>query len=56
MNDDQADWRPSSLSFSNGNCVEVASGVHVRDSKDRRGPILVFSSDAWQRFISDSKR
>lgn len=56
MNDDQADWRASSLSFANGNCVEVASGVRVRDSKDRWGPILTFSADAWRRFISDSKR
>jgi hypothetical protein len=56
MNDDQHDWRVSSLSFSNGNCVEVASGVRVRDSQDRRGPTLTFSADAWRRFISATKK
>jgi Domain of unknown function (DUF397) len=56
MDDDEEDWRASSQSFSNGNCIEVASGVRVRDSKDRRGPILTFSAAAWWRFISDSKK
>jgi hypothetical protein len=56
MNNDEEDWRAPSLSFSNGNCVEVASGIRVRDSKDRRGPTLTFSADAWRRFISDTKK
>ena len=30
------DWRTSSDSFSNGNCIEVASGVAVRDTQTGR--------------------
>jgi hypothetical protein len=45
----------SSLSFSNSNCVEVASlpehEIGVRDSKDTEGPILRFTPDEWQAFI-----
>jgi hypothetical protein len=48
-------WVKSSLSFSNGNCVEVASmpggGIGVRDSKDTEGPILRFTPDEWIAFI-----
>jgi hypothetical protein len=48
-------WVKSSLSFSNSNCVEVTSlpdgGVGVRDSKDRTGPVLRFTSDEWHAFI-----
>jgi Domain of unknown function (DUF397) len=51
-----ATWRKSSYSGGNGgNCVEVAaqprSGrVLVRDTKDRKGPVLRFTPGAWQRF------
>jgi len=48
-------WVKSSLSFSNGNCVEVASmpdgGVGVRDSKDAEGSILRFTPDEWNAFV-----
>jgi hypothetical protein len=48
-------WVKSSLSFSNGNCVEVASlpegGIGVRDSKDSEGPVLRFTPDEWQAFL-----
>jgi hypothetical protein len=48
-------WVKSSLSFANGNCVEVASlaGEHigVRDSKDVTGPVLRFTPDEWHAFI-----
>ena len=48
-------WVKSSLSFSNGNCVEVASlpdhEVGVRDSKDTAGPVLRFTPDEWHAFI-----
>ena len=48
-----AKWRKSSRSGNNG-CVEVAfveGRVAVRDSKDRGGPILVFTSLEWVAFI-----
>jgi hypothetical protein len=48
-------WVKSSLSFSNGNCVEVASlpdgGVGVRNSRDPSGPVLQFTPDEWHAFI-----
>jgi Domain of unknown function (DUF397) len=52
-------WRKSSYSGQgSGNCIEVAdhdSRVIVRDTKDRTGPILRFSADAWRRFADHVK-
>jgi hypothetical protein len=45
-------WRKSPLSAANG-CVEVAfvdGRVAVRDSKDRSGPVLVFTPFEWAAF------
>ena len=48
-------WIKSSLSYSNGNCVEVASllegEIGVRDSKDPGGPVLRFTPDEWHAFL-----
>lgn len=48
-------WVKSSFSFSNGNCVEVASlhggAVGVRDSKDAEGLVLRFSPPEWHAFL-----
>lgn len=48
-------WIKSSLSFSNGNCVEVASladgGVGVRNSRDAKGAVLQFTPDEWHAFL-----
>lgn len=48
-------WVKSSLSFSNGNCVEVASlprgEVGVRNSRDREGAVLTFTPDEWHAFL-----
>jgi Domain of unknown function (DUF397) len=46
-------WRKSTLSMSNG-CVEVAiqdNGVALRDSKDRSGPVLLFTRHEWEAFV-----
>ena len=48
-------WIKSSLSFSNGNCVEVASlpqgEVGVRNSRDTAGAVLRFTPDEWHAFL-----
>jgi hypothetical protein len=48
-------WVKSSLSFANGNCVEVAdlSGgeIGVRNSRDAAGPVLRFTPDEWHAFL-----
>ncbi|MFV2019910.1 DUF397 domain-containing protein [Micromonospora sp. LOL_023] len=53
---ENAEWRTSSRSGGNGNCVEVADNlaavVAVRDSKDRSGPVLAFSPTAWAAFTT----
>jgi Domain of unknown function (DUF397) len=52
-------WVKSSLSFSNGNCVEVAGlpggGAAVRDSKDPEGPVLRFTPAEWDAFLGGAK-
>jgi hypothetical protein len=48
-------WKKSSFSFANGNCVEIADGVQVRDSKDPNGPVLQFSTATWSKFIQEVK-
>ncbi|GLY24447.1 DUF397 domain-containing protein [Micromonospora sp. NBRC 101691] len=51
-------WRTSSRSGGNGACVEARYGGHitqVRDSKDRRGPVLMFGPDQWTGFIEGIK-
>jgi Domain of unknown function (DUF397) len=48
-------WVKSSFSYSNGNCVEVASlygaAVGVRDTKDAGGLVLRFSPAEWDAFL-----
>jgi hypothetical protein len=48
-------WVKSSLSFANGNCVEVANlptgEIGVRDSKNSEGPVLRFTADEWHAFL-----
>jgi hypothetical protein len=44
-------WRTSSYSAGNGDCVEVApqpAEVFVRDTKDRAGGMLSFTHDQWR--------
>ena len=52
-------WVKSSLSFSNGNCVEVAElpggSVGVRNSRDPAGPVLRFTPDEWDAFVGGAR-
>jgi Domain of unknown function (DUF397) len=53
------DWRKSSYSGGEGNCVEVADNgnrVLVRDTKNRGGTVLRFTPDVWRRFADRVKR
>jgi len=54
----RAAWYKSTRSSGNGNCVEVAvvdDAVGVRDTKDRSGPVLVFTASEWRAFIAGAK-
>jgi hypothetical protein len=52
-------WAKSSLSFSNGNCVEVAElpgdSVGVRNSRDPEGPVLRFTQGEWNAFLAGAR-
>ena len=55
MNLSAAVFKKSSHSGPNG-CVEVAfldGHVAMRDSKDRDGPVLVFASEDWEKFLGE---
>jgi hypothetical protein len=52
-------WVKSSLSFANGNCVEVASlpggEIGVRNSRDAEGAVLRFTPDEWHAFLGGAQ-
>jgi hypothetical protein len=50
----QRGWFKSSFSDDSGGCVQVRFAreqVHVRDSKDVAGPVLVFNRGEWDAFL-----
>ncbi len=51
----ESSWRKSSYSGDNGGeCVEVAAAeaVLVRDTADRGGLVLAFTTDVWRAFTA----
>ena len=53
-------WRKSSFSTYNGNCVEIGRPgreiIGVRDTKHLgRGPVLAFTQNEWSAFLSGVK-
>ncbi|MFI9363952.1 DUF397 domain-containing protein [Kitasatospora sp. NPDC053057] len=59
LHDQTAGWFKSSYSSEQGgNCVEalrLSSGVAIRDSKDKSGPHLQFTTEAWQSLVVSVK-
>jgi hypothetical protein len=60
---DSPRWFTSSYSDNGGQCVEVAANlapthgiVPVRDSKDRSGPALTFTTEAWTAFLTGIRK
>lgn len=54
----QAQWRRSTRSNGQGDCVEmaeVADAIGVRDSKDPTGSVLVFTRAEWDAFVDGAK-
>ena len=55
----RAEWRKSSYSSQDGNCVEVATNlpgaVAIRDSKDPGGPGLLVPATEWRAFVRGLK-
>ena len=53
-------WVKSSLSFANGNCVEVTSlldgTIGLRNSRDSEGPVLRFTPDEWHAFLGGARK
>jgi hypothetical protein len=50
---DDFNFRKSTHSNGNAECIEVAPGVKVRDTNDRGGVTLAFSGDAWSTFTGN---
>lgn len=59
VNSNNAQWRKSSYSAANGDCVEVArlanGFIGVRDSKNIVLPALGFTPIPWQAFVGEVK-
>lgn len=54
----RAEWKKSTRSGGNGNCVEVAmmaDGVAVRDTKDRDGGTQIYTPAEWTAFVEGVK-
>lgn len=50
----ERNWRTSSYSGGQGNCVQVGMAKHavaIRDSADPGGPELIVSPGPWEAFL-----
>ncbi|MFR9730740.1 DUF397 domain-containing protein [Saccharopolyspora sp. MS10] len=55
MSDPVPGWRTSTYTHPNGNCVEIGragGGVAIRDSKHRRGGVLLAGPRQWADFLA----
>ncbi|WP_245533430.1 DUF397 domain-containing protein [Actinoalloteichus spitiensis] len=55
----RSSWFKSTRSAGNSSCVEVrfvSGAAGVRDSKNPRGPALVFASSDWSGFVGNVRR
>lgn len=56
---DSPRWVKSSLSFANGNCIQIAEldggAIGVRNSRDPDGPVLRFTRDEWKAFVGGAR-
>ncbi|WP_261570953.1 DUF397 domain-containing protein [Frankia gtarii] len=53
-----AEWRKSSYSATQTNCVEVSQTpglIRVRDSKNPDGPALAFTPSEWSAFLAGAR-
>ena len=51
-------WRKSKYSGQDGDCLEAGNGpglVLVRDTQDRKGPALAFTTAGWLAFTASLK-
>jgi hypothetical protein len=55
---DYSEWRKSTRSGNQSNCVLVRHNettVQVKDSKDPEGPVLTFSRSEWAAFVGGTR-
>jgi hypothetical protein len=55
-----SEWRKSTRSIGNGQCVEAAQladgRLAMRDSTDMTGPSILFAQEAWHTFLKKVKK
>jgi hypothetical protein len=59
LTQEATDWRTSSYTGSQGNCVEVGKAtdaIIVRDTKNREAGALRLSPAAWREFVAALNR
>ncbi|HKT01523.1 MAG TPA: DUF397 domain-containing protein [Rugosimonospora sp.] len=51
-------WVKSAASGDGNSCVEaqvMVTGVNLRDSKGRTGPVLSFDTEQWEAFLAGAR-